>query len=234
MKYRTTAAFDRDFARLPAEHRAQFTAAVRDHFLPAIAAGAFTGTPPGRAGSASTAPPTARPTRRPGASPLLTEERRSTSTPPRTAPDPNWSGAGSATTRSTAAPDPFVRALPRSRAHRAWAGRDWAHGRRRPRVPHRARHDGRGQGPRRRAVAGADPARRRELPDLRPRPGAVPDPGAGAGQGRCGAGQRPDRRAGARRSPTRSPPRPTRSPRASTTPSSPSTSSRPAPAPAPT
>ena len=46
MKYRTATAFDRDFAALPAEHRRMFLAALREHFLPAIAAGAFTGTPP--------------------------------------------------------------------------------------------------------------------------------------------------------------------------------------------
>lgn len=46
MKYRSTTAFDRDFARLPPEHRAQFQAALREHFLPPIAAGAFTGSSP--------------------------------------------------------------------------------------------------------------------------------------------------------------------------------------------
>ncbi|MFC7218886.1 hypothetical protein ACFQLX_12025 [Streptomyces polyrhachis] len=46
MKYRTLASFDRDFARLPAEHRRLFLAALREHFLPAIEAGGFTGTPP--------------------------------------------------------------------------------------------------------------------------------------------------------------------------------------------
>jgi hypothetical protein len=46
VKYRTAGAFDRDLAGLPAEHRALFLSVLRDHFLPAIAAGAFTGTPP--------------------------------------------------------------------------------------------------------------------------------------------------------------------------------------------
>lgn len=45
MRYRTTSAFDRDLARLPAPHRTMFLAALREQFLPAIAAGAFTGTP---------------------------------------------------------------------------------------------------------------------------------------------------------------------------------------------
>ncbi|MGH3546479.1 MAG: hypothetical protein ACRDPW_11240 [Mycobacteriales bacterium] len=46
MKYRTTAAFDRDFARLPAQHQRLFATAVHGYFLPAIGAGAFTGSPP--------------------------------------------------------------------------------------------------------------------------------------------------------------------------------------------
>jgi hypothetical protein len=46
VKYRTSAAFDRDFARLPTEHRHLFLAALREHFLPAIDSGTFTGTPP--------------------------------------------------------------------------------------------------------------------------------------------------------------------------------------------
>jgi hypothetical protein len=46
VKYRATTAFDRDFARLPAEHRRLFLTALREHFLPAIDAGSFTGTPP--------------------------------------------------------------------------------------------------------------------------------------------------------------------------------------------
>lgn len=46
MKYRTSASFDRDLARLPVEHRRLFIALLREHFLPAVAAGSFTGTPP--------------------------------------------------------------------------------------------------------------------------------------------------------------------------------------------
>ncbi|MBV9312211.1 MAG: hypothetical protein JO100_00445 [Pseudonocardia sp.] len=46
MKYRTASVFDRDFARLPPGHRAMFLTVLREHFLPAIAAGAFAGTPP--------------------------------------------------------------------------------------------------------------------------------------------------------------------------------------------
>ena len=48
----------------------------------------------------------------------------------------------------------------------------------RHRVPHRARHDGRGAGARARPVRRADAARRRELPDLRAAPRAGPDRGA--------------------------------------------------------
>ena len=119
-------------------------------------------------------------------------------------------------------------------AHPARGGRpggDCGHGHRR-RIPDRARHDGRGQGARRRAVAGPDPARRGELPDLRPRPGTGPDPRPRAGQGGRGAGQRTDRGARARSSPRRSPPPPTRWRPATTTSSSRSTCSRPGPAPA--
>lgn len=43
MKYRTNTSFERDLARLPAEHKKLFLAILRDHFLPAIDAGAFTG-----------------------------------------------------------------------------------------------------------------------------------------------------------------------------------------------
>jgi hypothetical protein len=46
VKYRTTAAFDRDFARLPREHRAMFLTTLREHFLPAITDGAFSGMSP--------------------------------------------------------------------------------------------------------------------------------------------------------------------------------------------
>lgn len=46
MKYRTLASFDRDLRRLPAEHQRMFQQALRSHFLPAIDAGAFAGSPP--------------------------------------------------------------------------------------------------------------------------------------------------------------------------------------------
>ncbi|WP_152360357.1 hypothetical protein [Microlunatus speluncae] len=46
MTYRTAGAFDGDFGGLPTEHRDLFLSVLRDHFLPAIAAGGFTGTPP--------------------------------------------------------------------------------------------------------------------------------------------------------------------------------------------
>ena len=46
MRYRTAGAFDRDFKQLPVEHRQLFLTALREHFLPAIEAGSFTGTPP--------------------------------------------------------------------------------------------------------------------------------------------------------------------------------------------
>lgn len=46
MKYSTLPAFDRDLARLPHRHRELFLTALRGHFLPAIAAGSFSGTPP--------------------------------------------------------------------------------------------------------------------------------------------------------------------------------------------
>lgn len=46
MKYRTTGAFDRDFARLPTEHQQMFLKVLRVHFLPAIDAGRFSGVPP--------------------------------------------------------------------------------------------------------------------------------------------------------------------------------------------
>jgi hypothetical protein len=45
VRYRTTSAFDRDFTRLTAEHRRLFLSVLREHFLPAITAGAFSGTP---------------------------------------------------------------------------------------------------------------------------------------------------------------------------------------------
>jgi hypothetical protein len=46
LKYRTTASFDHAFAKLPKEHRALFLTAVRDHVLPALAAGAHRGEAP--------------------------------------------------------------------------------------------------------------------------------------------------------------------------------------------
>lgn len=46
MKYRRLESFRADFGRLPAPHRAMFLDLLRTHFLPAIAAGSFTGSPP--------------------------------------------------------------------------------------------------------------------------------------------------------------------------------------------
>lgn len=46
MKYRTLESFRADFGRLPAPHRAMFLDLLRTHFLPAVAAGSFTGSPP--------------------------------------------------------------------------------------------------------------------------------------------------------------------------------------------
>ncbi len=46
MRFRTYRSFDRDFSRLPSEHRKAFYEIVQRHFLPAIAAGSFTGQPP--------------------------------------------------------------------------------------------------------------------------------------------------------------------------------------------
>lgn len=45
MRFRSTAGFDRDLARLPPDHRRSFLRELREHFLPAVAAGAFSGTP---------------------------------------------------------------------------------------------------------------------------------------------------------------------------------------------
>lgn len=45
MKFETTASFDRDFTKLPREHQRLFRDAVANYFLPAVAAGAFTGDP---------------------------------------------------------------------------------------------------------------------------------------------------------------------------------------------
>lgn len=46
MKYASTSSFDRDYARLPREHRQMFRTTLQEHFLPAIADGSFSGTPP--------------------------------------------------------------------------------------------------------------------------------------------------------------------------------------------
>ncbi len=46
MKYRTAVAFDRDLTKLLSDHRQMFLKILREHFLPAIDAGSFTGVPP--------------------------------------------------------------------------------------------------------------------------------------------------------------------------------------------
>ncbi len=46
MRFRTLAAFDRDYAQLTPEHRKAFRAVLHKHFLPAVTAGAFTGRQP--------------------------------------------------------------------------------------------------------------------------------------------------------------------------------------------
>ncbi|MGP3971758.1 hypothetical protein [Streptomyces sp. 6N223] len=46
MKYRALESFRRDLARLPPQHQKMFMQALREHFLPAIEAGSFAGTPP--------------------------------------------------------------------------------------------------------------------------------------------------------------------------------------------
>ncbi len=46
MKYRRAVSFDHDFSGLAADHRRMFLKVLREHFLPAVAAGAFTGSPP--------------------------------------------------------------------------------------------------------------------------------------------------------------------------------------------
>lgn len=45
MKFDTLGSFDRDFARLPSEHQQMLKKVIREHFLPAVAAGSFTGEP---------------------------------------------------------------------------------------------------------------------------------------------------------------------------------------------
>jgi hypothetical protein len=46
VKHATLRSFDRDYGRLPREHRQLFEKVLKEHFLPAIEAGSFTGTPP--------------------------------------------------------------------------------------------------------------------------------------------------------------------------------------------
>ncbi|MBM7787030.1 hypothetical protein [Tenggerimyces flavus] len=46
MKLDTQPVFDREYARLPREHKKLFRAALHEHFLPAVDSGAFTGNPP--------------------------------------------------------------------------------------------------------------------------------------------------------------------------------------------
>ena len=46
MKYRSAESFRNDFRRLPGEHQKLFLQAVREHLLPAIEAGSFSGAPP--------------------------------------------------------------------------------------------------------------------------------------------------------------------------------------------
>jgi hypothetical protein len=46
VKYLTTAAFDRDFGSLPPQHQKMFRDALPEDFLPAVAAGSFSGNHP--------------------------------------------------------------------------------------------------------------------------------------------------------------------------------------------
>jgi len=46
VKYRSLESFRNDFRRLPAEHQQMFLLVLRQFFLPAIAAGSFSGVPP--------------------------------------------------------------------------------------------------------------------------------------------------------------------------------------------
>jgi hypothetical protein len=46
VKYRSAESFRNDFRRLPAEHQRAFEEVLRKHFLPAVAAGSFSGAPP--------------------------------------------------------------------------------------------------------------------------------------------------------------------------------------------
>lgn len=45
MKYRTLESFRNDFRRLPAAHQRVFLEILRQYFLPAVAAGSFSGSP---------------------------------------------------------------------------------------------------------------------------------------------------------------------------------------------
>jgi hypothetical protein len=46
VKYRSLESFRNDFRRLPAEHQQMFLQVLREFFLPAIAAGSFSGASP--------------------------------------------------------------------------------------------------------------------------------------------------------------------------------------------
>jgi len=46
VKYRSADSFRNDFRKLPAEHQRLFLEMLRKHFLPAVAAGSFAGSPP--------------------------------------------------------------------------------------------------------------------------------------------------------------------------------------------
>jgi len=46
VRYTTSSSFARDFRRLPRDHQQAFLKTLREHFLPAIEGGAFTGSPP--------------------------------------------------------------------------------------------------------------------------------------------------------------------------------------------
>jgi hypothetical protein len=46
MRFRKLPSFARDFDRLPREHQQMFRKIIREHFLPAVDAGSFTGRPP--------------------------------------------------------------------------------------------------------------------------------------------------------------------------------------------
>ena len=113
---------------------------------------------------------------------------------------PGRGAAGAASHGGWAGPDPTrdLGSLPEHRHHphhrerSVAAQQDGAAGRR---VPHRARLHGRGPRPRVGQVAGPDPARRRELPDLRHAHRARADRRPGRDQGRGRGRQRRPRRA---------------------------------------